>query len=267
MSAVRRGDQFDEETGLPVSELRAMQGSITGYEHSRAYVDRKWTPAPAKSRKNYADALATITPALVKTKSGMPDAALMRRALYGWAYNRNRWNETPPDDVARALAWIAKHSMPVPALEDPATVRLALDALALRLDGKTASPRTAKRKRACLSDVLGLAVEEKYFTLPVNPLTAVKWTAPKSVEEVDPESVANPRQVRALLAGVREQGAPWAASGGVLRLPVLHGHAAGRSRRTARGPVPPAGNRVGHAHPAAGHRPGRAELDGRRGGT
>src|SRR5262249_52977595 len=57
-----------------------------------------------------------------------------------------------------------------------------------------------------LSDVLGLAVEEQYFTMPVNPITAVKWTAPKSVEAVDPESVANPRQVRALLAGVREQG-------------------------------------------------------------
>ncbi|WP_399139933.1 site-specific integrase [Streptomyces sp. NBUA17] len=206
MAAVRRGDQFEEETGLPVSELRAKLGSITWYDHSRAYVDRKWALAPAKSRKNYADALATITPALVKTRAGMPDAALMRRALYGWAYNRNRWGETPPDDVARALSWVAKHSLPVSALEDPATVRLALDALSLRLDGKEAAPRTAKRKRACLSDVLGLAVEEQYFTMPVNPIGAVKWTAPKSVEEVDPESVANPRQVRALLAGVREQG-------------------------------------------------------------
>ncbi len=129
MSAVRRGDQFDEETGLPFSELRAKQGSITWYEHSRAYVDRKWALAPAKSRKNYADALATITPVLVKTKTGMPSATLMRHALYGWAYNRNRWAETPPDDVARALAWISQHSMPVSALEEPATVRMALDAL------------------------------------------------------------------------------------------------------------------------------------------
>ncbi|MFB6961890.1 site-specific integrase [Streptomyces sp. NPDC056309] len=206
MSAVRRGEQFDEDSGLPVSELRAKQGSITWYDHTRAYIDRKWAQAPAKSRKNYADALATITPALVKTKAGMPDAALLRRALYGWAYNRNRWDQTPPDDIAQALRWVAKHSMPVSALEDPATVRLALDALALKMDGKTAAPRTAKRKRACLSDVLGLAVEEQYFTIPVNPLTAVKWTAPKAMEEVDPECVANPRQVRALLAGVREQG-------------------------------------------------------------
>ncbi|GHF22106.1 site-specific integrase [Streptomyces spiralis] len=206
MSAVRRGEQFDEESGLPVSELRAKQGSLTWYDHSRAYIERKWAQAPAKSRKNYADALATITPALVKTKAGMPDAALLRRALYGWAYNRNRWDQTPPEDIAHALRWVAKNSMPVSALEDPATVRLALDALALRMDGKTAAPRTAKRKRACLSDVLGLAVEEQYFSIPVNPLSAVKWTSPKAVEQVDPESVANPRQVRALLAGVREQG-------------------------------------------------------------
>ncbi|MFG2128350.1 site-specific integrase [Streptomyces sp. NPDC048751] len=207
MSAVRRGEQFDEETGLPVSELRAQQGSVTWYEHTRAYIDRKWKAAPAKSRRNYADALATITPALLKTRAGMPDARLLRRALYGWAYNRNRWDETPPEDVERALRWVAKNSIPISALEDPASVRLALDALALKLDGKPAAARTAKRKRACLSDVLGLAVEEQYFVTPVNPLTTVKWAAPKSAEEVDPESVANPRQVRALLAGVRAQGA------------------------------------------------------------
>ena len=54
--------------------------------------------------------------------------------------------------------------------------------------------------------MLGLAVEKRYFTMPVNPLTAVKWVAPKSAEEVDPQSVANPRQARSLLQGVREQG-------------------------------------------------------------
>ncbi|MFH8361389.1 tyrosine-type recombinase/integrase [Streptomyces anulatus] len=207
MTAVRRGEQFDEETGLPVSEIRAQHGSVTWYEHTRAYVDRKWATAPAKSRKNYADALATITPALVKSRAGSPDATLLRRALYGWAYNRNRWEDEHPEDVTAALRWLEKNSLPVSALEESATVRLALDALGLKVDGKPAAPRTARRKRACLSDVLGLAVEERYFTTPVNPLTTVKWVAPKSAEELDPESVANPRQVRALLKGVREQGA------------------------------------------------------------
>jgi integrase len=142
----------------------------------------------------------------VKTKTGIPDTDVLRRALYGWAYNRNRWETEPPEEIAQALRWVEKNSIPISALEDASTVRLALDALSLRLDGKSAAPRTAKRKRACLSDVLGFAVEEQYFTVPVNPLTTVKWTAPKTAEEVDPESVANPRQVRVLLAGVRAQG-------------------------------------------------------------
>lgn len=206
MTAVRRGEQFDQDSGLPVSELRAHQASVTWYEHTRTYVERKWANAPAKSRKNYADALATITPALVKSEAGRPEAKLLRRALYGWAYNRNRSELEPPKDVSAALSWIAKNSLPVSALEEPRTVRAALDALGLKLDGTPAAARTARRKRACLSDVLSLAVEEQCFSSPVNPLTTVKWTAPKSVEEVDPESVANPRQVRSLLRGVREQG-------------------------------------------------------------
>ncbi|MFG3367765.1 hypothetical protein ACIPWY_29245 [Streptomyces sp. NPDC090032] len=80
-----------------------------------------------------------------------------------------------------------KNSLPVSALEEPATLRLALDALSTLLDGSPAAGRTAHRKRACLSDVLGLAVERRYFSVPVNPLSTVKWTAPMSAEEVDME--------------------------------------------------------------------------------
>lgn len=205
-AALRKGEQFDEETGLPTSELRAKTSSISWYEHTRAYINRRWDRLPAKSRRNDADSLATITPALVKTMSGRPDVRTLRAALYGWAYNKGRWEQEPPEDIAVALRWVEKNSLPVSALEEPATLRAALDALSTLLDGTSAAPRTARRKRACLSDVLGLAVERRYFTVPVNPLGTVKWTAPKSAEEVDPESVANPRQVRELLQGVRAQG-------------------------------------------------------------
>ncbi|WP_432090549.1 tyrosine-type recombinase/integrase [Streptomyces sp. NRRL F-5630] len=204
--AVRKGEQFDEETGLPASELRAARASVTWYQHTRDYVARKWDDAPAKSRKNYADALATITPALLSTTAGAPEKRLMRRALYGWAYNVQRWEQEPPAEVAAALHWIAAHTVPLSSLESPETVRRALDALSRKLDGRPAAAKTALRKRACLSDVLGMAVEQQAFTVPVNPLTTVKWSAPKTAEQVDPESVANPRQVRALLAAVREQG-------------------------------------------------------------
>ncbi len=206
MTALRKGEQFDEESGLSASELRALSGSVTWYEHTRAYVGRRWKGLPAKSRRNDADALATITPALVKNAAGQPHPKTLRAALYGWAYNKGRWDQEPPEDIAAALRWIEKNSLPVSALEDPATLRLALDALSTLMNGKSAAARTARRKRACLSDVLGLAVERRYFSIPVNPLATVKWTPPKSVEEVDLESVANPKQVRNLLAGVRGQG-------------------------------------------------------------
>jgi integrase len=206
MSALRKGEQFDVDTGLPASELRSLHGSVTWYEHTRAYVGVRWDRLPAKSRRNDADALATITAALVKTTTGRPAPRALRNALYGWAYNKSRWGQEPPADVADVLHWVEKNSVAVAALEDPATLRTALDALSTLLDGSPAAARTARRKRACLSDVLGLAVERRYFTVPVNPLSTVKWTAPKSTEEVDPASVANPRQVRKLLEGVRAQG-------------------------------------------------------------
>ncbi|MFF0723623.1 site-specific integrase [Streptomyces sp. NPDC004134] len=208
MEAARRGEQFDTEHGLPVSELRALKQSVTWYEHTCAFIEQKWAEAPGKSRRNFADALATITPALVTSNAGGPGQRVLRRALYSWAYNKKRWTGEgePPPEWAAALEWIEKHSIPIIDFEDPAVVRKALDALALKLDGTKAAARTALRKRACLSDVLGVAVEKGYFSTRVNPLGTVKWSAPKTVEQVDPESVANPRQVRRLLAQVRAQG-------------------------------------------------------------
>ncbi len=41
--------------------------------------------------------------------------------------------------------------------------------------------------------------------LKSNPVPALKWTAPKTVNTVDRRSVANPVQVRTLLAAVRVQ--------------------------------------------------------------
>lgn len=125
MTALRKGEQFDVETGLPASELRALNGSVTWYEHTRAYVDGRWDRLPAKSRRNDADALATLTPALVKTTAGRPAPRVLRRALYGWAYNKSRWGQEPPTEVAEALRWVEKNSVAISALEDPGTLRTA----------------------------------------------------------------------------------------------------------------------------------------------
>lgn len=208
MSAARAGEQFDTELGLPVSEVRAMKASITWYDHTLAFVDRKWANAPAKSRKNFADALATVTPVLVRTTTGRPDTRCLRRALYSHAYNVNARESGPPrPEWGEALGWMERSSVPISQLEDPSTLRAALDALALKLDGSPAAVRTFKRKRACLSDALGMAAEKGYFSAPVNPLTSLRSVPRQAVEQVDPESVANPRQVRSLLKAVVGQGA------------------------------------------------------------
>ncbi|MEO3845398.1 hypothetical protein [Streptomyces sp. B22F1] len=140
MEAARRGEQFDTEHGLPVSELRALKQSVTWYEHTCAFIEQKWAEAPGKSRRNFADALATITPALVTSSAGGPGQRVLRRALYSWAYNKKRWTGEgePPPEWAAALEWIEKHSIPIIDFEDPAVVRKALDALALKLDGTRA---------------------------------------------------------------------------------------------------------------------------------
>jgi hypothetical protein len=63
----------------------------------------KWPAAPARTRTTLAEAMASATPALVSTHRGMPEARVLRRALYSWAFNMNRWKEETPADVQRVL--------------------------------------------------------------------------------------------------------------------------------------------------------------------
>jgi integrase len=92
----------------------------------------------------------------------------------------------------------------VAALEDPDTVRAALNACARRLDGRPAAATTTRRKRAVFANALGYAVERRL--LPANPLGQIQWKASEVTETVDRRSVANPAQARRLLKAVRRQG-------------------------------------------------------------
>ncbi|MER5887263.1 tyrosine-type recombinase/integrase [Streptomyces sp. NPDC001941] len=207
ITAANNGEPFDLQTRLPASELRKLRQSVTWYEHTLTYVDEKWDATPAKSRPGIADALATVTPALVKSEAGRPDLQVLRRALYSWAYNKKaRETGELPQDWHQALAWLKKQSISVSDLEEPLVLRKALQALSKKLDGQPAAARTFRRKKVCFNQVLTFAAESKYFSTAANPLDALNWTPPRISEEVDPESVANPRQVRQLLDAVRAQG-------------------------------------------------------------
>jgi integrase len=207
LQAVRRGEAFDTETGLPESAARE-QRSVTWFDLACRFVDLKWPHLAAKSRASIADALATVTPVLVTTTRGMPDKQTLRTALYGWAFHSERRSAGQPgDDSAAAIAWVRAHSLKVVTLDEKDRrsdlIRQALDTLSLTMDGRPAAATVVARKRSVFYGVLTYAVE--LDILPANPVDKVRWKAPATADEVDRRVVASPSQVSRLLSAVARQ--------------------------------------------------------------
>ena len=141
-----------------------------------------------------------MSPSLVRDRRGAPGPALLRRSLLGWAFNPGTRNFIPPPEAAAALAWIAAASLPVAALEEAATVRLALDACARTLAGKPAAATTQRRKRAVFRNAVSYAVELRL--LDANPVDRIGWKAPAVAQTVDRRVVAGPALVTLLLGAV-----------------------------------------------------------------
>ncbi|WP_329240145.1 tyrosine-type recombinase/integrase [Actinoallomurus sp. NBC_01490] len=137
------------------------------------------------------------------SEKGKPEAAALRRALFRWAFNAEQ-RDSPPDDVARVLRWVADNTAPVSALSDPALARRVLDLATTRSDGKRSAANVARRKRMILANAMDYAVTEQKL-LGTNPIRDLKWSVPKTSTEVDRRSVINPRQARALLSAVGAQ--------------------------------------------------------------
>jgi integrase len=198
--AQREGVAFDEATGLPEPMAREAN-SRSWYEHAIAFIDMKWARASGKQRRSIADALATVTPALVKNVRGAPTDQDMRRALYGWSFNKGQRDAGPPAaELADAVNWLAANTVRLTDLTDAAVTRKALDQLSTLLDGRTAAANTIARKRAVFYSALRYAVELKL--LEANPIDHVQWTVPKAPEEVDRRVVVNLDQALTLLEAV-----------------------------------------------------------------
>lgn len=212
LTAMRKGEAFDVDGGLPVSMVRAVDAAapaLTWYGFARTYVEMKWPDAAAKTRASIADALATVTLALtVNDPDARPEAGVLRQGLMSWAFNPSRRSDPVPEEVDHALDWLKRHSLPLAVFADPQqrplVTRRALDAVAVRMDGKAAAATTARRKRAVLFNAFGHAVE--LGLLPANPIDTVQWRNPHLAEEVDRRVVASPDQVRELLTAVTYAG-------------------------------------------------------------
>lgn len=199
IQAARRGEAFDIETGLPVSELKK-QRSLSFLDSARTYIDMKWPDAAATTRSSMVEAMVTAGAALVRDAAGRPSVADLRRVLSShFLPPTTREMELSPEDQEVA-AWLVRQSRPLHDLTDKQTVRNVLDALATKLDGTAGAATVYRRKRAVLFNFSSYAVEREW--LSGNPLTSVKRTAPKMVGQIDHRVVANPAQVRELLTAV-----------------------------------------------------------------
>jgi integrase len=198
--AVRDRRPFNFRTGLPDTET-IEEEMITWYEHARAYTEAKWPNLAPVSRRSVAEALVTVTIALATKEPGAPEGKVLRQALFAWAFSPATRDTSPPPEIAAALDWAERASLPVAELEDTATVRLALAACARNLTGKPAAGSTQRRKRSVFYNALGYAVEQGH--LASNPVDRIQWTAPAVAQTVDRRVVVSPAQARTLLAAVR----------------------------------------------------------------
>jgi hypothetical protein len=115
---------------LPLSRLRTSI-DVSWNEFACEYVDMKWKGAAGKYRKSIAEALMTVTRALLTTDRGKPDEELARSALLRWGFNTKQRNDPAcPAEIAEALRWVRQNTKPVSALAEPRIIRLALDAVA-----------------------------------------------------------------------------------------------------------------------------------------
>ena len=200
--AARKGLDFSPGTGEPASWAAPEPATISWLEHAAAYAAMKWPLAAAHTRAGIADALATITPALLTLGRDRPPAAALRAALYGHAFNPARAGADPGPAATTALAWASHHCLPLTALADLQVTRRALDALTLRLDGTRAAATTITRKRAVFHGCLSYAAE--LGLLQANPLDRITWKPPRSSRSADPRSAATPAEVQAILAEVTQ---------------------------------------------------------------
>lgn len=201
MQAASQGEGFDVDTGLPDSMTEA-PAAVTWLDFAKKYVDMKWAGAAAKSRVSMTEALAAVTAALVKDTAGRPAVELLRQALRNHVLPPPARGRDMPPDIADAVRWLRRASLPLPDLRRAGTVRSALDVLAVKLDGKPAAATTVRRKRSVFYNTLQYAVElEELEFNPIDNLR-VRSQRKKIAEVVDRRVVVNQRQALELLIAV-----------------------------------------------------------------
>lgn len=203
--AKSNGEAFDIAEGLPVSMLRERRDGKTWYQLATEYIDLKWGTRAPGSRRTLAESLAIVTSGLVAPGKRTTAPENLFAALTHWAFNKPaREAGSPPDEYTSAIRWIEYHSLPLSALLDPKTVRMAYNTITVQADGTPFAPNTFASKRTALTGPVRYAVE--IGLLDANPLDRVKIERPRKATGVDRRSVVNTTQARALIEAVTRCG-------------------------------------------------------------
>ncbi|MET9292440.1 site-specific integrase [Streptomyces sp. NPDC003077] len=203
--AMRRGEAFHVESGLPESELRAAEEaaeeapSVRWLEFCRDYLAGRWRTSAAKTREGIADSLATVALAMVEPKEGAPPDKELRLAMR-WAVVPAHHGQEPPPELDAAYGWLAANARPVTDLDKPEVFRDVQYRLSFRLDGKPSGGETFRRRRRALNAALEYAVAAGI--LAENPLQRARMTRLTAHDAVDPRVLVNAVQGRQLLAAV-----------------------------------------------------------------
>lgn len=201
ITATRKGEAFDTETGLPISSARSTE-DLRWFAFACDYIDMKWPTAAATYRRSLSEAVTAVTVAMLDNERDRPDPKVLRSALHRWAFNSARRGSASSPEVQAALRWAERTSPPVARLADPAVLRRVLTAISVRLDGTPGAASVVGKRRRVLYNVAEYAIERK--CIDINPIPSAKWKAPKASGEIDRRAVVNPVQARTLLEAVRQ---------------------------------------------------------------
>ncbi|MFG2800602.1 tyrosine-type recombinase/integrase [Streptomyces pseudovenezuelae] len=202
MSAHRKREPFDIETGRPISWI-SKAAEVNWYDFAVEYVDWKSPSAAINTRKNMAKALTPVTIALLRTPPPQHfEPVKVRRALREYAFNiRQRADqERPiPAEVQTILNWVKRNSLPMSAWEKTEHVDKVVTALTTRLDGTAAAASSVRRNDRIMNLVMAYAIRHNY--LKANPLPKGKGerTAPKVAQAIDKRCLLNGDQVAKML--------------------------------------------------------------------
>ncbi|MFE5007327.1 tyrosine-type recombinase/integrase [Streptomyces sp. NPDC056696] len=206
--AMKRGEAFDVESGLPESEVRAaaqaaeaaaVEAPLRWFEFCRKYVAGRWRTSAAKSRESMADGLAAVGLAMVQRGEDTPEDTALRLA-FRWGIVPANAGEEPPEELKAAHDWLMTRDRPVAALADATVFEDVQYRLSYRLDGARAAGETYKRRRRSLNTALEHAVD--IGELPENPLQRARRKRAGSVDVVDRRVLVNALQGRQLLMAV-----------------------------------------------------------------